>query len=211
MKIDVISDIHIEESNEIDIKPEGRILIVAGDVSQDADVVVEFLNKTAQKYEAVIYTFGNIELWDRKDPYKKLLRIKENLNRNIFVLDFLKGIKIKTVTVTGSIYISPENLTNHDRENIVDANTFVKKLSRYSRTTLHRQIKELNPQIIVTHYPPVSVSTLKKITNCQEINFKRIWIFGHYHQFKSFKGTHPIIKDILYVSNASNKVMTIEI
>ncbi|OMH39888.1 metallophosphoesterase [Desulfurobacterium indicum] len=212
MKIDVISDLHLTKLNEfVEIEPQGEFIIIAGDVSSDADVVIGFLNDLSKKYRAVIYTFGNIELWHDSNPYNKLKKIKKNTNNNVFILDFLKGIKISNLTITGGIYISPENLTYHDRENIANTDNFIKKLSNLSRTSIHKQIKELNPKIIVTHYPPVSISKLKKLYNTNEIEFSKIWVFGHYHQFKSFIGTHPIIKDVLYVNNASNKIMSLEI
>ncbi|WP_457569979.1 metallophosphoesterase family protein [Desulfurobacterium sp.] len=212
MKIDVISDLHLTKIDDsIEVEPQGDLIVIAGDVSSSADVVINFLNSLSGKYRAVIYTFGNIELWHDNNPYEKLKWIKENTNDNVFILDFLKGIKISNLIITGGIYISPENLTNHDRENIVNTDEFIKNLSNLSRTSIHKQIKELNPKIIVTHYPPVSISNLKKLSNTNEIKFSKIWVFGHYHQFKSFIGTHPIVKDILYVSNASNKIMTLEI
>ncbi|WP_456397273.1 metallophosphoesterase [Desulfurobacterium sp.] len=212
MKVDIISDLHLTKLDEFtEIEPQGDLIIIAGDISSDADVVINFLNNLSKKYRAVIYTFGNIELWYSNNLYDKFKKIKENTNNNVFILDFLKGIKTNNLTITGGIYISSENLTNHDRENIINKDGFVKNLLNLSRSSIHKQIKELNPKIIVTHYPPVSISNLKRLSSTNKIDFSKIWVFGHYHQFKSFIGSHPIVKDILYVSNASSKIMTLEI
>ncbi|WP_456437430.1 metallophosphoesterase family protein [Desulfurobacterium sp.] len=211
MKIDIISDLHLTKAYSINIEPESDLIIIAGDVSSDADITIEFLNSLSKKYKSVIYTFGNIELWYSNNPYNKLNYIKNRTNDNVFILDFSRCVKVNNIVITGGIYISPENLTNQDKENITDYSKFVEKLSLLSKSSIYKHIKELNPRIIVTHYPPISVSQLKRIYDIKEIKFKKLWIFGHYHQFKSFAGIHPVAKNILYVSNASDTIMTLEI
>ena len=94
LSIDLISDLHIDQwSNHIKIKyPYGDIvhkpielnnksdiLIIAGDISDDIDISIEYINDISQKYKKVLFVDGNHEhvnaypeLYDIKDIYDKI-------------------------------------------------------------------------------------------------------------------------------------------
>lgn len=213
MKIEIISDLHFEKKEEIEsVKATGGdIIIVAGDVSSDMEIVTSFLNYLAKNYKAVLFTLGNIELW-HKNPQHSLNKLKNLLKDNIYPLDFLEGVKINGIKFCGGIYFSKSFLTVKDRERIASGNTqFFAQLEHTSRINLHKKIKTFNPNIIITHYPPISTGKLKKIEPTCLKHYNRLWIFGHYHHLSNFFGKDDLNKNTIYVCNCSNQPIRIEI
>ncbi|SNR74905.1 metallophosphoesterase family protein [Desulfurobacterium atlanticum] len=211
MKIDIISDLHLKEKGEIEaVKGAGEIIVVAGDISNNIEIVASYLNFLSKNYKAVLFTLGNIELW-HKNPANQIETLKNSVNKNVYLLNFLRCIKINGKRIVGGLYFSRNFLTPNDKEKIANGdNSFLTKLENTSRINLHKKIKTFNPQIVITHYPPVSTRNIKKLNTTKIDNFNRIWIFGHYHQFTNFFGKDEFNKDTLYICNCSKKPLSIE-
>ena len=98
MKVDLISDLHIDHwdlkikcnhpcgerksypfFDVTDIKPGSELLIIAGDISDDIDISINFMNQLCRFYKMVMYVEGNHEhiekypqLYTRKEIAKKI-------------------------------------------------------------------------------------------------------------------------------------------
>jgi len=91
MKIDIISDVHIEINKlNMDIFSAGDLLILAGDITSARIIKdqINFFEDISERYRDVIYICGNHESYGF-DITKTYSHIKETLfkNKNIHVLD----------------------------------------------------------------------------------------------------------------------------
>ena len=92
LSIDLISDLHIDQwSNDINIKyPYGEkkhipavlnqksdILVIAGDISDDLELLLNYINELSKKYKKILFVDGNHEHVNR---YPNLYNIKDMLN-----------------------------------------------------------------------------------------------------------------------------------
>ena len=83
MKIDIISDLHIDhwDNGYLSKNPscktlhkpftpdnvEGSILVVAGDVSDDFEMSIGYLNGLAKDYDKVLFIENNLKTWGSKN------------------------------------------------------------------------------------------------------------------------------------------------
>ncbi len=214
MKLDILSDLHIE--NESDIKEFeclGDILVIAGDISKNPDITTGYLNLLSERYKAVLFTIGNIELWHHSSINSVINSVTKNLKKNVYLLDILKGITVKEANFCGGIYFSKQFLTPNDSKNLKFHNLsdVLEKLEKKSKSNLHKKIKTLKPKVIITHYPPLSVLNMEETETRETSKYETIWIFGHYHQYKKFFATDKVSKKTLYVCNCNSKPLTLEL
>ncbi len=105
IKIDIISDLHIEQwDSSIENKyPSGKIknfpynvnkksniLIIAGDISDNLEISLEYLNKLSEKYDSILFVDGNHEHTLKYPNLYTIDEIQNKLNKlnkqNIYYL-----------------------------------------------------------------------------------------------------------------------------
>ena len=121
IKIDVVSDLHIDQwdkkynikhtCGEIKNNPiqfnnndsDSDILLVAGDISDDLDLSLNYLNEISQYYKYIIFVDGNHEhvnvypyLYEKEEIIEKIKKIN---NPKIFYLPYQHFIYEKTVFI----------------------------------------------------------------------------------------------------------------
>jgi Icc-related predicted phosphoesterase len=207
MKINYISDLHLE-FGPLEIEPEaGDILILAGDVCIKCRV--DWINDIASRYNHVIYVLGNHEFYRGAidNIYKKT---RERLVDNVHLLEN-ESIVIDDVTFHGATlwsdflngnpmsYLQCEQGINDYR--LIRAGTGEQRfrpqtahsLHNISKVFLQENVKE--GDIVVTHQAPSFLSVHEKYKNDMNISGAyasdlselildtkpELWFHGHMH------------------------------
>ena len=246
MKVDLISDLHIDHwdlrikcdhpcgerksypfFDVTDIKPGSEVLIIAGDISDDIDISIDFMNQMCQYYKMVMYVEGNHEhiekypqLYTKEEIAKK---IEEKGNKKIIYLpqtsviwrntlfigccgwwDYCNNSKQLDYFNSTDIVIGEDQIENF-HQNVKkraqeEAVSLLEKLEKYKN---NNQIKQI---IVVTHTVPINIFLDKDLTDskynsCMEEikeNDKiNYWLFGHTHE----ELTKQDIRKITYITN----------
>ena len=179
MRIQIISDLHLEKinNNEINgldyINPTGDILILAGDIGSlyKINQLTFFFNSITSHFKYIIYVPGNNEYYTINGiPKLKLHELNGILYnlcskfQNISILNN-DSIIINNYLFIGSILFSnidyklpkffriygmDSNLYNRKNENNIK---YIKKMINIYETQYKQHIPKIIP-IIITHYPP---------------------------------------------------------
>lgn len=132
VKVNFVSDIHLEFSDFDAPLPEGNdILILAGDITTSARV--SWVNKCAERFRHVIYVMGNHDYW--KSSYDRIIeKTKNRVASNVHVLEN-ESVTIDGTTFHGATYWT--DLNKNDPLTVMDAERFMNdfkkiRLSNYS-------------------------------------------------------------------------------
>ena len=207
MKINFISDLHLE-FGPLEIEPEaGDVLVLAGDI--DIKARVNWINDIASKFHHVIYVLGNHEFYRGTidSIYKKT---RERLVDNVHLLEN-ESVTIAGVTFHGATlwsdflngnpmsYLQCDQAINDYRLiRAGDGNHRFKpqiahSLHNISKVFLQENVKE--GDVVVTHMAPSFLSIHEKYKNDMNINGAyasdlselildtkpALWFHGHMH------------------------------
>ena len=207
MRINYMSDLHLE-FGPMETEPDGGdILVLAGDINIKGRV--DWINTIANKFNHVLYILGNHEFYRGTidNIYKK---IKERLVDNVHLLEN-ESITIDDVTFHGATlwsdflngnpmsYLQCDQVINDYR--LIRAGTgkqrfrpqLAHKLHNISKVFLQENVKE--GDIVVTHMAPSLLSIHEKYKNDMNINGAyasdlselildtkpKLWFHGHMH------------------------------
>ena len=207
MKINYVSDLHLE-FGPMEIEPDvGDILVLAGDI--DIKGQVNWINSVAAKFNHVIYVLGNHEFYRgvMNNVYKK---IRESLVDNVHLLND-ESITIDDVTFHGATlwsdffngnpmsYMQCDQAMNDYR--LIQAGNgkhrfkpqIAHSLHNISKGFLQENVKE--GDVVVTHMAPSFLSVHEKFKNNTNINGAyasdlselildtqpALWFHGHMH------------------------------
>lgn len=234
--IDIASDIHIDQwNNDIEnIHPCGKklhfpydfddkkskILIIAGDVSDDIDLSIEYLNKISDKYDKILFVDGNHEHVKRypnlftsdeinkKVTNDKIVYIPKNpyiIDKTIFIgccgwWDYKSGLEHNYFKNWIKSFKKKENLSfchNVLNRSIEEYNYIKDLVKKYDNET------NIDNIVILTHTVPLDMLVLDEHNTVVNTKFKDIidnskkishWIFGHTHDHieTKYKGIHFI-------------------
>lgn len=209
MKINVLSDLHIEKGEyNFPIIP-SDLLVLAGDICQinKKELLVNFL-KTIPSNQRTIMVLGNHEyLYSDHNQCEFNMRIILNDFPQITLLEN-ESIIIDDIEFIQKHW-TPENafiIENNQKINlIVD---FAEQKSHIALNYLENKLnyKHNGKRVVISHFPPTKLSTelayINDKLNSYWINdfdylFKDIslWIHGHIHQSKNYihpSGTHVV-------------------
>ena len=207
MKINFISDLHLE-FGPMEIEPEaGDVLVLAGDI--DIKGRVDWINSIASKFNHVIYVLGNHEFYNgaMDSIYRKT---REGLVDNVHLLEN-ESITIAGVTFHGATlwsdflngnpmsYLQCDQAINDYR--LIRAGDgkhrfkpqIAHSLHNISKVFLQENVKE--GDVVVTHMAPSYLSIHEKYKNDMNINGAyasdlselildtkpALWFHGHMH------------------------------
>ena len=207
MKINFISDLHLE-FGPLEIEPEaGDVLVLAGDI--DIKGRVDWINTIASKFNHVIYVLGNHEFYNgtMDSIYRKT---REGLADNVHLLEN-ESITIAGVTFHGATlwsdflngnpmsYLQCDQAINDYR--LIRAGDgkhrfkpqIAHSLHNISKVFLQENVKE--GDVVVTHMAPSLLSIHEKYKNDMNINGSyasdlselildtkpELWFHGHVH------------------------------
>jgi predicted phosphodiesterase len=169
MKIQVISDIHLEERDKIPlIKPDGDILFLAGDIGIIGNKIYEeFLQYCNDHWTTVLYVLGNHELYSETHSLHQLsIQYKDYIKQfnNITLLDHnicrFSGYVIIGCTLWGNFeketHISgtPKKISIWNEDKLEPIGTSkITELHKYSYEWIKNNIHPTSPTIILTHFP----------------------------------------------------------
>jgi Icc-related predicted phosphoesterase len=207
MKINYISDLHLE-FGPLEIEPEaGDILILAGDVCIKCRV--DWINDIAGRFNHVIYVLGNHEFYRGAidSIYRKT---REGLVDNVHLLEN-ESITIDNVTFHGatlwSDFCNGNPMSYMECNNAINDYRLIRagdgehrfnpqiahSLHRISKAFLQENVKE--GDVVVTHMAPSLLSIHEKYKNDMNINGAyasdlselildtkaELWFHGHVH------------------------------
>lgn len=256
--IDYISDLHLGfylpynqntkfNKNDIKyfvntvIKPKikGEVLVIAGDICEDIDVLIEFLNKCSNYYERIFFVAGNHEYYlttqEMLDDFdglseNKIRKINKTFNNNekIIFLDRFNGglYDYKGFTIAGdTLWYLPIGLEgwffymtmSNDSRLITDLFPSKERIMNYHLESVEWYDSIPKVDLLITHVPPIhNPHSLYDVNSCylcslQELKTKT-WIYGHDHVEADFKkcGTRFLSNPWGYKST-DFKIKTIEI
>lgn len=193
LQIDYISDLHldfyIKNSNDIEefisknIKPKvnGELLILAGDITANLNLLVNFLELLKVNYSKIIFCLGNHEYYNKIENVKNLIKLYNS--GDIILLDrssINKGLtNYKGFTIAGDTMWYKPNILDY----LIQTDMFFvkSKINIYHKDSMNFYNKLNNVDIMVSHVPPI-----KNVNNTCYFNsvkdYKgRIWIYGHDH------------------------------
>ena len=207
MKINYVSDLHLE-FGPMEIEPNaGDVLVLAGDI--DIKCQVDWINSIASKFNHVIYVLGNHEFFDGAidNVYKET---RESLVSNVHLLND-ESIAIDDVTFHGATlwsdflrgnpmsYLQCDKAMNDYR--LIRAGAGQHKFKPWLAHSLHdisKMFLQKNVKkgdVVVTHMAPSFLSIHEKNKNDTNINGAfasdlselildtqpSLWFHGHMH------------------------------
>jgi len=209
MKIQIVSDLHIEKYETVDVKnliePDAEILVMAGDIGSMYRIrqLRGFLSEVCSLFKIVIYVPGHHEYYriPRLPPrpfshLEKSLSFFANDYKNFFYLS-RSSLVINSYQFIGATLWSNANIVPDKIVRIANFNTeryqfnhkldkkFIKKEIEYAK------MNNLVP-IVITHYPPLKdcINSKRKkdkfvslYTNDlgNLVSDAKVWIYGHTH------------------------------
>lgn len=231
LHIDYISDLHLafyiknlnKETNTtqqvtefIDrkIKPQAKspLLIIAGDINENNNVVIDTVNACTKYYHKVIFILGNHEYYiynkEMQEKYQhnssnKISELNEVFNNhsNIIFLDKTNTtnglITYNGFTIAGdTFWYKPNNIKDwlYNYPTQRDSSWILSELSKKDKILkLHNDSMNWynnlpnNIDLIISHIPPFRNENNNRGNNeCYYNNIKEykspIWIYGHDHQ-----------------------------
>jgi len=217
MKIQYCSDLHLENASNRDflqqspIKPEGEILILAGDTIHigQSEPYQAFFDRVSRDFEEVYMIPGNHEFYGGADPTAFSVPMKIKVRDNVFLVNNMsivhKNVNFVFTTLWSLIQLRNSMLAE---QNIPDFK-FIKSggesltvvrynhLFRQSYKFLEGAIerKKAENVVIVTHHLPSQLCSAKEFMNdaLNEAFFVELhdfiyasgvnyWIYGHSHR-----------------------------
>jgi predicted phosphodiesterase len=169
MKVQVISDIHLEERDTIpDIKPHADVLFLAGDIGVlGSNLFEEFIGYVDKNWSTVFYVLGNHELYSDIKCIEQLIKEYEEFFKkydNIVFLDHDKcqfaGYKIIGCTFWGR-FENEKHISGSPHKIKVKNNGELQEIGPEILTDLHSfsyawvkaNIHPVLPTIVLTHFP----------------------------------------------------------
>jgi len=211
MKIQYISDLHLEFKNNIDglihINNKADILIIAGDLNVGSNIFTTLIELS--KKQIVIFVYGNHEFYDYKPiwKFKKKGSLVSKYNKNLHILD-KNSIIIDNTTFIGTTGWIDGSFRNIDVVQHKSYNDFY-KIKEFKRNHKNWGIgdrefikhsistSKTKHNIIITHFLPITECISDKYKNnyinpCFTNNWQWIfdysnkidyWIHGHSHEY----------------------------
>jgi len=222
---DVVSDLHIDQwdlslenkypCGEIkhfpfiwDDKPKSDILIIAGDVSDDLDLTITYLNEVSHFYKKILFVDGNHEHVNKYPKLYSKTYISEKIkNEKIVYLPMDDYIEDKTVFVGCCGWWDYDSMLDIEKfrkyfdgwiplnlsqsyefaENVLTAANS-EFLSLKQKIDLYTENEKIEKIVIVTHTLPHKKFAQKSSTTYNTEFSKlfrspkiKLWIFGHIH------------------------------
>lgn len=224
--LDIVSDLHIDQwDSSLNIKnpcgevsdvafefqkTSNRILIVAGDISDDIDLSINYLNEISANYERVLFVDGNHEHVSRFPNLLTTVEINDKIeklnNEKIVYLPQTHYKLGKTVFIGYSGWWDYDNKSEESIKNALDYfegwinelgnensrkfidNVTEKSIEQHNLLIEHLKYYEgcedVDNVIIVTHTVPLEQFSLDsngtKETSCQLQSFSRNLVDGRY-------------------------------
>lgn len=217
MKIQICSDLHLEFSNnrkwlkENPLKPNGEILIIAGDTYylNRNFAKLDFIKKVSDEFEKVFLIPGNHEYYEGYDVSTALSPFEMNINSNVQIVNN-KSVEIGNTKFVFSTFWSliekniiaiMKGMVDFRRikykEEIFNINHF-NELHKVAFNFVSNEIEDGKKNIVVTHHLPsyqcnseeFKNSVLNEAFCVEKTNFILehdidYWIYGHSHRNKS--------------------------
>ena len=209
MRVQVLSDLHMEASASFDIAScpvDGSTLILAGDTDK-ANSVAHILNIASKRWDHVVVLLGNHECYGTTMPKAcELLKAAADAHPNVHYLNN-SAVVIEGQRIVGStLWSRPLTRTGLNDFNYIKAHHTYKKLAL---AAMHEwngvAIRHLNESvgkgdIVATHFMPVLRTDLVKAghkssyTACALDSYfgntglglalerAQLWVFGHTHE-----------------------------
>lgn len=214
MKLGIISDLHLDHNDSYDFKkilsnPELDCLIIAGDISQDKDTLLELMSDLEEINKLTLVVLGNHDYYnslrvsDTIEQYQKEFQRFKNvkfLNNSGYILD-----DYKICGTTGWYPGSFNHNTAYPDFRAISLFEFNRQL-HYNKAYNFLYSNQSENTIFVTHHVPYDflidsellldersrfyLMKLPKILKC------KMWIFGHSHMTMDRE-----INRIRYVNN----------
>lgn len=217
MKIQYMSDLHLEFGDMAIPERKGEILVLAGDIHVGT-AGIPWINKCAEVFDTVVYVLGNHEHY-HDDISTLYVEIAELIADNVVLLDaqlgevaYINGTKFVGTTLWSDVDINAFHqmndsriINNGDEKFTYDA---VLELHKNSMEFLREEVEA--GCVLITHHAPSSTSvdmhrygedvlnTAYYTNILTEFADKKpaVWIHGHTHNCCSY-----VEHDILVVSN----------
>ena len=208
-KADFISDLHLDFylneffslknfiSKFILADKKGEILIVAGDISHDNDLSIDFLSTLSKYYNYILVIPGNHDWYLQKkgeDRYKDLIESTESDNV-IFLFDEVEVFEYKGVNFAGTMmmYNLHDDVSFYTWRSLLNDHKFIQRDFANKRNladvSYYNKIID-KVDVFVSHIPIVNLDGLSATKNLflnVDVNEKKdvLYISGHTHKSKS--------------------------
>lgn len=221
VKIQLISDVHLEFKQNIPISPVGDILMLAGDIAtvESMDSYDLFIGGCSKMYKYVVVIMGNHEYWSAKGMEHAIKRYSSVCNKysNVHFLDKsfvdLEGFRILGCTLWTNIpsehaYVIENVVNDYNRIKIKKGGrkykikcADVQEWHFEEKRWLKSQIEQSNlPVIVVTHHSPLFERSPKSLDYAYHSDLSglmcdkvKLWCHGHTHQYRNIKEGDTII------------------
>jgi predicted phosphodiesterase len=194
MKIDYISDVHLEDrkdGNYIFKYPDDvgkRILLIAGDVGPVTHPqTIKFIEEVCSKYSFVIFVFGEHEYYGSSLKVKLPIELPNLIATGDPTILTISGITFLIGTFWHNAEFVDPNVSDYYQISDLTLNKIHK---------LHNEFKELlksNPSIVVSHHAPVYIEP-EFVYKSRDHYFTdivdqfpeslKVWVHGHAHYLK---------------------------
>jgi UDP-2,3-diacylglucosamine pyrophosphatase LpxH len=120
LSFDLISDLHIDQQSfDFTGLPTSSICVVAGDIAEDHDVVVDYLTHLSRCYQQVLFIDGNAE---HKYNLLDLELSQHSLKHSINQLKRVQFLYDDVVVVNGVAFVGTNGWWAFDFDSVADAN-----------------------------------------------------------------------------------------
>ena len=146
MKIQIISDLHLEFGHKPDLKNAGAdVLVLAGDIGTAKNFPVEFFERMAKEFKDVVYIMGNHE------HYNYLYNdTATDIRNNLAGLQNVHFLDKQTVTIDGVKFVGTTLWTDLNKDDPLTKNRLLGYMNDY-RIVKYRDSKghyfKLPPQV----------------------------------------------------------------
>jgi 3',5'-cyclic AMP phosphodiesterase CpdA len=221
VKIQLISDLHLEFTQNIPITPIGDILVLAGDIAtvNSIDSYDLFISECSKLYRHIVVVMGNHEYWSSKGMEYATKRYSNVCDKydNVHFLDKsfvdLEGFRILGCTMWSNIpsehaYVIEKCVNDYSRIKIKKGGrkykiTYndVNEMHFQQKRWLSDQIERSNlPVIVVTHHSPLFETTPKSLDYAYHSDLTglmsdklKLWCHGHTHKYRNVREGNTII------------------
>ena len=205
MRVQYMSDLHIEHGNISIAEPAAEILVIAGDVANGGRVV-NFLKSVAKQFKTVIFVMGNHEYYSYVLGYENMKdRINEYrsvLPDNVALLDNEYMIVEDKVIYGGTMWVPLD--TKEKRHIAINSLNDFKFVNYFdvqdSNKEFHNNFTRAADLVISHHVPSMQSIELKyigsKLTSAGYVDSQamqhfgekaKVWIHGHTHSSSDYE------------------------
>jgi len=228
LKIKLISDLHLEFGSSFAFKPQlDTVLVLAGDIHTNIEMIDKFISRTVPKFKAVIMVAGNHEFYHIE--YYKMLDLLSKIKYDNFHFLQRQTVTIEDVTFIGCISWPKPSINTwlqiSDSRLITIGNTRataqdIARLSDTNKAWLKSKILATrDKKVVITHFGP-DESLCSGEFKGNSINdyfwnkdyqayFKYVdaWLFGHTHSSVDtyIDGCHCVCNPYGYYNKLVNK------